>query len=266
MGRKRLPWFKVQSGLTDHPKFRTLAPSMRGNLISLWCCAACQPERGILPSIAEISYHLGKSYQINPARTKSLLDTCVSLGFLDLSNGRYYVHDWAYWQSESAPVQQIDQQFDQQFDQQSVEAGKEPIAVTAEYGVPRKIRGIDKGYTSYNPAAGGPQSSGNGSVDSRYHALRKYITSAWLEHRNCSISACTTNKDWVQVASMLRRTRNDSQFTLQALCNAFYVWLSSSTAWERKQSLGYWASNAHRYLRMESGLEVADDLEWWKQV
>jgi hypothetical protein len=271
MGNKRLPWFKVQTNLTSHPKFRLLSAALRGHLLSLWCCASDQPVRGKLPSLRDVAYHLGPSYYHNTLRIENqVYKPLIDAGFLESRPDGIYIHDWEYWQAVLSPQvfpQSVVQSVEKSVDAHVENKGDKPIIT--QY---REIEGKNR--------AASPLPQAKVSVklvhDPRYEPLKISVTELWEKHRQCSITSCTVKKDWVQFSDMLKRSVTDKRFTLEALTRSFTAFISSNRPWEKSQGLGYWALNAYRYMSngnsantLQADTSVQDEndaLEWWKRA
>ena len=104
----------------------------------------------------------------------------------------------------------------------------------------------------------------------------------WERWRGHSLSSVTTKKDYAQFAAMLKRTRNDKAFTLEALQHASSNFLSSNKPFDKRQGFAYLCVNIARYMIGNSNIDykkgpdkryvpkdtendwTMDELEWWK--
>lgn len=89
--------------------------------------------------------------------------------------------------------------------------------------------------------------------DPRLQLLKDYITNKWLEYRGTNISSVASKVDWIHISDMLKRSRNDPSVSISYLENSFLRFVSSNQAFDRKQSIGYWARNISAYASRNGG-------------
>jgi len=278
VGRKRLPWFRVQASLHRLPKFRRLPAVLRGHLLTLWSLAADSEPRGRLPDLRQIAESLGVGFIANRHRIiPRVLMPLHKSGWLDKhSDGSFWVHDWDYWQSlPEDGLQPPVQPPVQPTVQPVVVSGYDSKRLTGELTTPRctEVKEEDLRSSSLLPfddfsqalniplhTESVPQqaprkshgkrstSNGHGEADPRSEPLKAFVTREWQEHRGTSISACTQTADWVQFNRMLHRTIDDSAFAIGSLQASFMRFIASDSRWERSQGLGWWCGHVDRYM------------------
>jgi hypothetical protein len=280
MSRKHLPWFRVQAGLSEHPKYKSLSPTLRGHLLTLWCIGARNVPRGRLPDLRTIAHELNcPGFAANRSRVVSrVLSPLVGAGFIDESEGAYSLHDWDHWQSlPNQPTVDNSQPTVQPTVAPTVEWDDENKEVTAELPVPRskEVKNISttnvvETLDTLFPLSKKSVAKTNGH-DTRRAPLIEHITREWLSLRGCSISAAATKADWVAFDAMLKRSANDSSYTVSALSVSFTRFAGIQQGFEHSQGLGYWSRYAYRWFpdssvrvsgKARHGQSLAD--EWWR--
>jgi len=277
VGRKKLPWFKVQHRISTHPKFTALPDNLQAALFKLWCCASEYEHDGLLPDVKRIAFHLGSSYQVNPSRVLSrVVNPLISAHWIDRdATGNLRVHDWDYWQRQQgselgvdnlAQIQPADQPADQPAVEPTVECGVEPIRDRGEIKDRRDIEIKSSYNTSYYngsqmtfegidtcilpvPKTHAKHTQNTRTSDPRLGPLKEHCAREWKEWRGLSLTSATSQKDWVQFAAMLARTASDPACSLQALCTAFTKFASSKRPFDKRQGFAYWCTNLHVFMQ-----------------
>jgi hypothetical protein len=284
---KRLPWFKVQARLTSNQKFRKLNPALRGHLLSLWCCAADQPERGVLPGMREIAYHLGDtSFLRNPSRIiPRVIHPLIESGFIEVLSNKYYMHDWDYWQTtpgttENDVLPPAEQPAEQPLGQPAVDSvvdnKQDTLFNVSPRGIESKNTIIPNGIIDSEQSKRVSCKRKNNTADERYIPLKAFMEQEYANFRKITLGSATLTKDWVRITAMLHRTKDDSSYSLQRLCNAFTRWLASNSNYDKSMSIAQWADNVHRYINADtkqfprlvsaSSTKYANpDIGWWMQ-
>lgn len=97
MPRQRVPWFRCYSDILDNRKARELKPQLFKHWFMLLALANIGNPRGQLPNVQDVAFRL----RVSDAEAVRVMNELHSLGFLDMSEGHYWPHDWEEWQPKS---------------------------------------------------------------------------------------------------------------------------------------------------------------------
>jgi hypothetical protein len=235
----------------------------------------------------EIAYHLGDtSFLRNPSRIiPRVIQPLIESGFIEVLSGKYYMHDWDYWQTgpgyaDNDVLQPAEQPAEQPLGQPAVERVVENKQDTLLFEPARGIEGkntnntdvlLDSKHTQSRQSTRKKEAS-----DPRYGELKRFMEEEYAKYRKITLGSATLAKDWIRVAAMLKRTANDSSYTLQRLMNAFTRWLSSNSTYDISMSIAQWSDNVHRYINADakqypklvdskSAKALDPDVAWWLQ-
>jgi hypothetical protein len=161
--------------------------------------------------------------------------------------------------------------------QRSVEKNVDNKQDNLDFDVPRRNRGLDSGASHHKHS----MFVENGK-DMRYKALVEHITCEWLEWRGQSVTSAFSKSDWSSLAALLKRTRHDEAYSINALKSAFTRFAASKRPFDRRQTLRYWCSKCSVFISQDKqsqqdtprGSYIPRDnkntwtmaeLEWWKK-
>jgi hypothetical protein len=98
-----MKWFRFYDEVLDDPKVQRLPADLRWYWTMLLCIANRNANRGTLPDIADIAFHL----RISESDTEQVVAQLAAAGLVDADgNGRFTMHNWNGRQRVSDDVSQ----------------------------------------------------------------------------------------------------------------------------------------------------------------
>lgn len=97
-----MDWFRMYHDVINDPKVYRLTIGRRWRWVELLCISSKAKDRGMLPGLEDIAFHLG----VKLPEAESIMADMVRNGLVDQVDGgkRFAIHDWDEHQRKSDDV------------------------------------------------------------------------------------------------------------------------------------------------------------------